>query len=155
MKRSILALSIPAMALAGAALSATAGDRGTPGEARAMLQKAIAHFNAVGRTQALADFNAKRAPFADRDLYVFCIGPDHRVVADGGFPEYVGLSADSIKDDRGNSVGKAGWDVATAKGDGEVRYNWFNPRLLLLEPKISFFARVGNDVCGVGAYDPG
>jgi cytochrome c len=154
MKRHLIVSIIPVVALAGAALAAVA-DRGTPAEARDMLHKAVAHYSAVGRTQALADFNAKKAPFGDRDLYVFCIGPDRTVVADGGFPEYVGLSADALKDVQGNSVGKAGWDVATAKGEGEVRYNWFNPVLLLLEPKISIFARAGSDVCGVGAYNPG
>jgi len=155
MKRSLILSTIGVVALASAALSATAPDRGTPEQAQAMLQKAIAHYGMVGRTQALADFNAKKAPFADRDLYVFCIGPDRTLVADGGFPEYVGRSADEIKDVDGNSIGKAGWDVATTKGGGEVRYNWFNPVLLLLEPKISFFTRAGNDVCGVGAYNPG
>ena len=53
-----------------------AADRGTPAEAKAMLQKAVAHYKEVGRKQALADFNAKKAPFGDRDLYVVCIGPD-------------------------------------------------------------------------------
>jgi cytochrome c len=72
-----------------ATLNATtlfAADRGTPAEAKAMLQKAVAHYKQVGRKQALADFNAKKPPFGDRDLYVACIGPDHTIVANGGFP---------------------------------------------------------------------
>src|SRR5574337_704103 len=36
--------------------SATLSERGTPDEAKAMLQKAVEHYNAVGREQALADF---------------------------------------------------------------------------------------------------
>src|SRR5262245_2823457 len=70
-----------------------AGERGTPAEAKAMLQKAIAHYKEVGRKQALADFNAKKPPFGDRDLYVFCIGRDLTIVANGGFPQYVGYPA--------------------------------------------------------------
>ena len=35
-----------------------------------MLQKVVAHYKAVGRKQALADFNGKEPPFGDRDLYV-------------------------------------------------------------------------------------
>jgi cytochrome c len=155
MNRNLIVSIVSVVALSSAALSATAPERGTPAQARAMLQKAVAHYKAVGRTQALADFNAKKSPFGERDLYVFCIGPDNTLIANGGFPEYVGRSADEIKDSDGKSVGKAGREVATAKGEGELRYTWFNPVLLLLEPKISYFARAGSDVCGVGAYNPG
>jgi len=131
-----------------------ATDRGTPAEAKAMLQKAIAHYKAVGRKQALADFTAKRASFGDRDLYVACIGPNHTIVANGGFPQYVGLSADMLKDADGKSVGQQGWDVASTKGEGAVRYRWINPVTHKMEPKITFFAKAGEDVCGVGAYNP-
>jgi hypothetical protein len=135
-------------------LSALAADRGTPAEAKAMLEKAVAHYKSAGRKQALADFNAKKAPFGDRDLYVVCIGPDHKILANGGFPQYVGYSADLLKDADGKSVGRAGWEVATSKGQGEVRYQWLNPMTHKTEPKITYFAKAGDDVCGVGAYNP-
>ena len=131
-----------------------AADRGTPAEAKAMLQKAVAHYKDVGRTKALADFNGGKAPFRDRDLYVVCIGSDHKIIANGGFPQYVGMSADIVKDAQGKSVGKAGWDVATSKGEGAVKYDWINPITHKTEPKITFFQKVGDDVCGVGAYNP-
>jgi len=131
-----------------------AAERGTPAEAKAMLQKAVAHYKEVGRKQALADFNAKKPPFGDRDLYVFCIGPDLTIVANGGFPQYVGYPAGALKDVNGKSVGKAGWDVANAKGEGTVKYQWINPVTHKMEPKISFFQKAGEDVCGVGAYNP-
>jgi cytochrome c len=130
-----------------------AADRGTPAEAKAMLQKAVAHYQAVGRKQALADFNAKKPPFGDRDLYVACIGPDHKITANGGFPQYVGVSADAWKDADGKSVGRAGWDAASSQGEAEVRYQWMNPMTHKMEPKITFFAKAGDDVCGVGAYN--
>src|ERR1700681_955173 len=114
MKKVVLLSVFISIAIAGAGLSAAA--RGTPAEAKAMLQKALTHYASVGRTQALTDFTTKKAPFGDRDLYVVCIGPDHTVIANGGFPQFVGLSADLLRDAQGESVGKAGWDVATAKG---------------------------------------
>ena len=136
------------------AASATAGERGTPAEAKAMLQKAVAHYKAVGRTQALADFNGKKAPFGDRDLYVFCIGPDHVEVANGGFPSYVGVSADAVKDAKGKPVGRTMWEVGSSKGEGSVEYEWLNPVTHKTEAKVSFVQKVGEDVCGVGAYEP-
>ncbi|HEY7615186.1 MAG TPA: cache domain-containing protein [Terriglobales bacterium] len=138
----------------GVSMLALAAERGTPAEAKAMLEKAVAHYKQVGRKQALADFNAKKPPFGDRELYVVCIGPDHRIIANGGFPQYVGASADLLKDADGYSVGKAGWDVASSKGEGAVKYQWLNPLTRKVEPKITFFQKAGDDVCGVGAYNP-
>jgi cytochrome c len=143
--------------LLGAALSATpllsAADRGTPAEAKAMLDKALAHYKEVGRAQALADFNAKKEPFVDRDLYVFCLAPDHTQVANGGYPSLVGRTADTVPDANGKPMGKAIWDAAS-KGPGTVRYKWYNPVSTQYEPKTAFVQKVGDDVCGVGAYNP-
>lgn len=151
--RKLTVLSLLVFTALGTAAS-FAADRGTPAEAKAMLQKAVAHYQSVGRKQALADFNAKKAPFGDRDLYVVCIGPDHTIIANGGFPQYVGMSADALKDANGKSIGRAGWDAASSKGEAEVRYQWMNPVTHKMEPKITFFAKAGEDVCGVGAYNP-
>jgi cytochrome c len=133
---------------------AYAGERGTPAEAKAMLQKALAHYKEAGRKQALADFTAKKAPFGDRDLYVMCVGSDHTIVANGAYPQYVGASTDLWKDADGKPVGKAIWEVATTKGEGEVRYRWTNPATHKMETKVMFLSKVGEDACGVGAFIP-
>jgi len=136
------------------ALPKTSGERGTPDEAKAMLTKAIEHYNSVGRKQALADFTGKKAPFSDRDLYVACIAPDHIIVANGGFPKLVGSSVDAWKDAEGKSVGKASFDAVSSTGEGSVRYRWFNPVSNKIEPKVLYVQKVGEDICGVGAYNP-
>src|SRR5262245_23067730 len=141
--------------MAGVALvaaAAHAGDRGTPAEAKAMLGKAVAHYKAVGRKQALADFTARKSPFGDRDLYVFCIGPDRRLSANGGYPAFVGQSADTFKDADGKPLGGALWDTGSHAGGGSVAYPHVNPVSHKPEPKVSFVEKVGEDVCGVGAY---
>src|SRR5712692_9412508 len=118
------------MALLAATISAApclhAVDRGTPAEAKAMLAKAVAHYKEVGRTQALADFNTKKAPFGDRDLYVVCQAPNHTIAANGAFSSYVGQSVDLMKDAEGKPLGKALWDTGL-KGEGSVQYRWINP----------------------------
>ena len=134
-----------------AAVAATGAERGTPSEAQAMLGKAIAHYKAVGRQQALADFNKKAAPFVDRDLYVVCLAPDHTILANGGFPSLVGSSADALKDADGKALGKSLWDAA-AKGEGTVRYRWTSPLSGKTEPKVSYVQKAGDDICVVGAY---
>jgi hypothetical protein len=133
--------------------TAPKAERGTPDEAKAMLKKAVEHYKAVGRAQAFADFNAKKAPFFDRDLYVACAGPDHKLMANGGYPQYVGTSLDAMKDADGKPLGKSLWDAATVEG-GSVEYRWLNPVSNKPEPKVSYVQRVESDVCVVGAYKP-
>lgn len=132
-----------------------AGDRGTPTEAKAMLQKAVAHYSAVGRTQALADFTAGKSPFRDRDLYVVCISNDHRVSASGGFPHYVGMMSDVLKDASSRPLGRAIVESVSTKSQGTVSYLMTNPLTGDTEPKLLFAETIGEDVCGVGAYNPG
>lgn len=129
-------------------------DRGTPAEAQAMLRKAVEHYNDVGRKQALADFTGRKPAFFDRDLYVVCISPNHITTANGGFPQYVGLTVDGLRAENGKPIGKAIWDATSSTGEASVKYFWINPVSGRTEPKIGFFQKVGEDVCGVGAYRP-
>ena len=128
-------------------------ERGTPDEARAMLEKAVEHYNSAGRDAALADFTSKKPPFYDRDLYVACIGPGDIIVANGGFPNLVGTSTNSWKDADGHPLGKATSD-AINRGEDTIKYRWYNPVTGKIEPKTFFFKKVGTDICGVGAYNP-
>ncbi len=145
-------MALVALLVSGVALFAA--DRGTPAEAKVMLQQAIAHYKGVGRKQALADFTAKKPPFSDRDLYVVCISSEHIVVANGGFADHVGTRGDLMKDLDGKGVAEAAWEATSAAGEGTVRYRWLNPATHAMEVKMTFFARVGTDVCGVGIYSP-
>lgn len=129
-------------------------ERGTPVEAKAMLQKAVEHYQSVGRKQALADFTGKKAPFVDRDLYVFCVGSNSSTLtAHGAFPQYVGVSVDVWRDADGKPLGKAIQDAAHANDEGSIQYRMVNPLSARIEPKITFWKKLGEDVCGVGAYN--
>jgi cytochrome c len=141
-----------AVAMTSAALGAA--ERGTPAEARVMLDKAVAHYRAVGRQQALADFTAEKPPFVDRDLYVMCIDRDHVMSANGGFPALVGVSADVLKDLDQKPLGRAIWDAASTTEEGSIRYEGMSPVSQQSVLKITFFRRVGDDICGVGVYAP-
>jgi len=136
------------------AAPATLSERGTPDEAKAMLQEAVDHYNTVGRTQALADFTAKVAPFFDRDLYVVCIDASQIETANGGFPQYVGTSANQLKDNAGNPLGVSIWNSASTDTVNSVDYHWVNPVTGKTEPKTLFVQKVGSDACGVGVYNP-
>lgn len=137
------------------AAPATKGERGTPDEAKAMLQLAVQYYQQVGRDQALKDFNSGVSPFKDRDLYVVCIDPNHIELANGGFPQYVGVTADSLLTTDGQPLGKVIWDAASTTTVNSVNYRWTNPVSGETEPKTLFFLKFDtNVVCGVGAYNP-
>lgn len=139
------------LSLAGVAFAA---DRATPAEAKALLRKAVAHYESVGRKQALVDFNTKKSPFVDRDLYVMCLAPDDTIIADGGFPQVVGARADALVEIDGKGWAAVVRRDTAATGEGQEQYLWVNPATHIMELKTMFFATVGNDICGVGAYSP-
>lgn len=131
---------------------AFASDRGTPAEAKAMLDNAIAHYNKAGAKKALADFNTDRKQWISRDLYVFCVDRKGMTLANGGFPERVGGPVPDMKTSDGTEFNKALWDAVAKTGSGEVRYSWTNPTTKVTEEKVSYVRKAGKNVCGVGAY---
>jgi hypothetical protein len=130
------------------------GQFGTPEEARAMLDKAVAAVKA-DRDVALAMFLKGEGGFKDRDLYPFCFR-----VADGKLlvsPPIVPAGTDirSLKDANGRVYGVDIYSAAQ-KPEGqitEVGYMFPRPG----EPtkpvqKVSFVTRVSELGCGVGYY---
>jgi hypothetical protein len=124
-----------------------------PADAKAMLEKAVAFYKEHGRKAALNAFNKNAPPFSDRGLYVFCIGPDRTLVADGEFREFIGQSADILKDAGGKKLGQSFWDAAQEGGKGEVHYQFLDPATQLIKPKVAYVEKAGDDVCGVGTYE--
>ena len=76
----------------------------------------------------------KKAPFSDRDPYVFCIGPDRVMVANGGYPSFVGMSVQILKDADGKPLGKALVETGSREGGGSVEYPHINPASHKPEP---------------------
>jgi hypothetical protein len=149
----ILVITLAAVTLSvSPVFSAT--EHGTSDEAKEMLKMAVKHYRAVGRDSALADFNGKKGPWVDRDLYVFCIDRKDIIIANSVSTEAVGKSLDLIKDSRGNPVGQAMWQAVAKTGSGSLQYQVPDPLSGKVEPKTSFLKKVGDDLCGVGIYMP-
>jgi len=146
------AVSAAALTLSSATF---AQQGGTPQEARAMLDKAIA---AVKEDQAvaIAMFIKGEGGFLDRDLYPFCFR-----IADGKLlasPKAVPAGTDirSLKDSNGNGYGPAIY-AAAQKPEGEITEvpSYMFPKPGTLSPtfeKVSFVTKVGDLGCGVGYY---
>ena len=143
--------------IAGAAALATAvataalaqAQFGTAAEAKAMLDKAVAAVKA-DKAKAIADFNAGAPGFKDRDLYVFCAGPDGVITA---HPAIKGQQIKSLVDKNGKKLGE---EMVAKAAEGkvvEVDYMWPRPGADTTPvQKVSYVTKVADQVCGVGYY---
>lgn len=131
------------------ALSASASDRGTPQEAQALLDRAVKAVQA-DEAKALAAFNDPKGGYQDRDLYVFCSGPDGKTTAHRD-AKMLGGDTAAIKGPDGRMVGKEIAELGK-KGGGTLEYKWPNPLTNKVETKVSYIKKAGNQLCGVGAY---
>jgi len=141
-----LSVSVVCASLAGVAL---ASEKGTPEEAKALLQKAVAAMEA-DQEAALAAFADQEGDFVDRDLYVFCFTADGDITAHID-PSLIGQNARPLTDPDGLAVGEKLLALAQ-EGGGELEYKWQNPVSGDIETKVSYLAKAGDQTCGVGAY---
>ena len=131
---------------------AAAADRGTEAQAKALVVKAIAAYDAKGRS-VFSEMTAPSTAFTDRDLYIFVIGPDHKTVAHGFDATRVGEDVLSLKDATGELIGKKFVDLATPAG-AWVHYVMKDPLTGKDEPMTSWLVRHDNYIFGCGIYKP-
>lgn len=137
-----------------AAFSAFAQERGTADQAKALVEKGLAHIKAVGVEKAGEDFTAKDGKWQDKDLYVFVQKLDGTMVAHGGNKGLVGKNHFELKDANGKLFVKEMIEVAKSKGSGWVDYMWTSPATKKVEAKSTFIVKIpGFDgYIGVGIY---
>jgi signal transduction histidine kinase len=135
------------------AASAFAADRGTPDDAKVLVQKAAAHLKQVGAEKACADFKNTGGTYWDRDLFVFMYQADGKILCTPGIPGLEGRDANSLKDLDGKEFGKLIIQAAVG-GGGWAEYRMLNPGTKKSEPKKTWAVREGDYVLGSGAYNP-
>ncbi len=146
-----VASALAAVALLWGAASGSAQQFGTAGEAKAMLDRAVAALKADKAT-ALSEFSDKsNKQFHENDLYVFCFN-----MADGKNtthpnPALVGTDVRAFKF-KGDPLGQRLFDAAKEGSVATVDYNFPKPGTTEPVPKESFVTRVGDQGCGVGYY---
>lgn len=124
--------------------------RGTAEQAQALVAKAIDFYDSEGKA-ALAKISAPDNGFHDRDLYVFVIGPDHKIVARALDPSRIGLDVTEQRDADGHAYGED--FVARASAEGAwVDYRFMDP--ISGEPlaKSSWLVLHAGYIFGCGIY---
>lgn len=152
MRKFTFILAAPLILMLGLTPVSAASDYGTPEEAKAMLEKAVAEIKKDVKA-ALAKFTKKSDGFGDKDLYVYCGGPDGNFTA---HPKLIGKSLKALKD-KGTPPKALGEDIYANAADGkitEVVYMWPRPGESKASEKIAYVTKVGDQICAVGYYKP-
>jgi signal transduction histidine kinase len=148
MKLKALFVMVVSLVLA-VAVPVFAGNFGTAAEAKAMLERAVDALKA-DKAGALAKFNKGEDGFKDRDLYVFCGGPDGNFTA---HPALLGKSLKDLKDKNNKPLGQDFYAAARVGRISEVSYMWPRPGGTEPVQKFTYVTKVGDQVCGVGYYN--
>jgi len=137
------------------AVSVFAQQRGTPSEAKKMVEDAIAYIKANGQEKAFAEIDNPKGKFVDRDLYIMVYDMNGTCLAHGANKERIGKNFMDSKDDAGNLVVKQRVEMAKTKGSGWQDYVFANPISKKVEPKTAYFEKYGDIIVSCGAYKPG
>jgi len=137
--------------------SARAG--GTPAEAEAIVNKALAYVQANGVDKAIVAFNNKDGEFVQGDLYVFMFRvsdkPGARVVtlAHSANPGLIGKDIYDLRDPNGLQFMAAMAKKAMEDKGGWVDYKWSHPQTRKIGEKSSYVLPAGPDIfVGCGIY---
>jgi signal transduction histidine kinase len=121
--------------------------------AKALLEKAVAHYRQVG-DKALAEFS-RQGEYVDGERYVFVTDTSGVMLASGG-PSVVliGRDVSSVLDPDLQKGFKEVLQTPESAGVQQAEYRWKNQNDGKVERKRVYFQRVGNRVLAVGYYLP-
>ena len=129
--------------------SLLAAEYGTPDEAKAMLDKAVAAVQ-EDEAKALDMFNKGEGGFKDRDLYVWCANASDGIIT--AHPYNKGKQLRDIEGKKGAPFGQEMMQTATKGTIKEVTYWWPRPGSDTPLEKTTLYTKEGDQICGVGYY---
>ena len=131
-------------------LTLPAWGAGTPEEAKALVEKAIAFYKANGKEKALADFCKSKGQFTKGDLYIFAYNPMGTIIAHGGDPKLVGQDFTDVQDPDGKYFARE--FIKIGPEGGWVDYKWMNYVTKKVDAKTTYLKRIDDVIIGCGAY---
>jgi len=118
-----------------------------------MVTKAGKYFSENGKEKAFAAYQDKAGEFVKGELYVFVYDFNGICLAHGSKPKLVGANRLDVEDVNGKKYIREMIEGAKTKVSGWVDYMFVNPETKAIEPKSSYYSRLGsNDMmvcCGI------
>jgi cytochrome c len=128
------------------------GQFGTADEAKTLMDKAVNYLKANGKDKAFEAFNNKKGDFVNKDLYIFVLDLNGKILSHGANEKLIGRDMMATKDKNGQLFIKKMVDLANTKGKGEVEYYWDNPVTKQVALKVSILEKVGDVIVACGYY---
>jgi len=132
---------------------AFAQDRGTADDAKALVEKGIAHFKAVGPEKAFAEFaDNESGKWATKDLWITVLKSDGTIMATAN-KGLIGKNLIAVKDPNGKYFTREQIDMGM-KGGGWVDYLFTDPVTKKIGQKSAYNVRLPNydGIIAVGYY---
>ena len=126
-------------------------QQGSAEEARALVEKALAHRRCGSRDSFLRELTNPAQGFHDRDMYVFVLDRNGTYVAFGGNPAKVGTRVQDIAGIDGSGLLQSIYNQAEHE-PGWVEYDITNPTTGRVQTKMSFVQLVDDLAVGCGVY---
>nr|WP_315430682.1 methyl-accepting chemotaxis protein [uncultured Albidiferax sp.] len=126
-------------------------QQGSAEEARALVEKALAHRRRGSRDSFLRELTNPTQGFHDRDMYVFVLDRSGTYVAFGGNPAKVGTRVQDIAGIDGAGLLQSIYNQAEHE-PGWVEYDITNPTTGRVQTKMSFVQLVDDLAVGCGVY---
>lgn len=135
-----------------ASISLYCNAAGTQGQAKAMVDKAIAYYKANGKNKTVEAVKDEKGQFIKDDLYVNIYSLKGIMLATPANPKLIGTDGTNVKDADGKPfmlelIGRAG-----KEGSGWVEYRWTHPKSRKVAPKTAYFEKVDDIIFSSGAY---
>ena len=121
-------------------------------EAKAMVEKAAAYYQANGKEKALKEFNTPNNQFVKGELYVFAYDMSGTIIAHPINQKLVGMNVLNTPDVDGKLFRKEIIELAKKSGTGWVDYKYKNPKSGKIEQKTTYLKKAGDIVICCGAY---
>ena len=150
MVRFVAFVVFPIALLFAAVGTTRAAEYGTPEEAKAMLERAVAAVK-ENKAKALDMFNKGEGGFKDRDLYVSCANASDCIVTATPYWNR-GKQLRDIEGKRGAPFGETVMQNATEGTIKETTYWWPRPGTDKPLEKTALYTKVGDQICSVGYY---
>jgi signal transduction histidine kinase len=122
-------------------------------ELKTFIESGLQYIKDNGETKAYQEFNNPKGKFRNGNLYLFVIGFDGKVLAEGGNPkDFVGKKLSGAKDKFGTPYFQL-FVEAVKRGGGVVSYYWPRPDNGALQYKSSYIAPLNKKAfIGAGVY---
>jgi cytochrome c len=130
-------------------------ERAKSKRAAELLKSAVDYLQKNGPEKSFSAFNDSKGQFVNGPYYVYVVGLDGFMHANGGSQiALAGKNAIDLRDASGKPLIRDLLEQAAKSPTGSIEYHWLNRVSNRVETKVSEYHKVGNYIVCVGYYTP-